>query len=121
MTASTTGMCYLPESKGKANALSNIGYSVSEVVMPKPDNPPHGRTHRSAGTLSAPFYAERYGIQHFASIKSVASFAMIILTASWPLVLGWLINWGLSRNELAAGAAVYAFVTTALLLRRRWH
>ena len=34
MAASTTMMRYLPKNKGKANALSNIGYSASEAIMP---------------------------------------------------------------------------------------
>ncbi len=58
--------------------------------------------------ISAPFYAERYGNKHFASIKSLASFIMVIMTAVSPVIIGWFIDAGTSINTLALGGSVYA-------------
>lgn len=66
------------------------------------------------GALSGPFFAERYGTQHFASIKSLAAFAMIIMTASSPIVIGWLIDYGMSIDALAVGGALYAFIASTI-------
>lgn len=64
--------------------------------------------------ISAPFYAERYGNQHFASIKSLASFIMVVMTAVSPIVIGWFIDQGTSINTLAVGGAVYALVVSGV-------
>lgn len=64
--------------------------------------------------ISAPFYAERYGNKHFASIKSLASFVMIITTATSPIVLGWLIDRGVTMNTLAFYGAVYALLVAGI-------
>ena len=62
--------------------------------------------------ISAPFYAERYGNKHFASIKSLASFAMIISTATSPIVFGWFIDRGVSMDTLAFYSSAYALIAT---------
>ena len=64
--------------------------------------------------ISAPFYAERYGNKHFASIKSLASFVMVIATGTSPVVLGWLIDRGVSMDTLAFCGAVYALIVTII-------
>jgi len=66
----------------------------------------------SQGALSAPFYSERYGIKNFASIKSLGAFAMMLMTASSPIVLGWLIDKGVTIETLAAASAIYALAAT---------
>jgi sugar phosphate permease len=64
--------------------------------------------------ISAPFYAERYGNKHFASIKSLASFVMVIATGTSPIVLGWLIDRGVSIDTLAFYGAIYALIVTII-------
>ena len=66
------------------------------------------------GALASPFFAERYGNKNFASIKSLGAFAMMIMTASSPILLGWLIDRGFTINTLAASSAVYAFIATLI-------
>ncbi len=64
--------------------------------------------------ISAPFYAERYGSKYFASIKSLASFVMIITTAASPIILGWFIDQGVSMDILAFYGAVYALFVASI-------
>jgi sugar phosphate permease len=64
--------------------------------------------------IAAPFYAERYGSKHFASIKSLASFVMIITTATSPVVLGWFIDQGVSMETLAFYGAMYALLVAGI-------
>jgi sugar phosphate permease len=64
--------------------------------------------------ISAPFYAERYGDKHFASIKSLASFVMVIATAISPIVLGVFIDQGVSMETLAFYGAMYALLVSAI-------
>jgi hypothetical protein len=64
--------------------------------------------------ISAPFYAERYGNKYFASIKSLASFVMVVTTGTSPIVLGWLIDRGVSMDTLAFSGAVYALIVTII-------
>lgn len=66
------------------------------------------------GAISAPFYAERYGNKHFASIKSLASFILVVMTAISPIIFGWLIDQGRSMNSLALGGATYALLVSIL-------
>ncbi len=64
--------------------------------------------------ISAPFYAQRYGSKHFASIKSLASFVMVITTAASPIVLGALIDQGVSMDTLAFYGSVYALIVAGI-------
>lgn len=64
--------------------------------------------------ISAPFYAQRYGSKHFASIKSLASFVMVITTAASPIVLGALIDQGVSMDTLAFYGSVYALIVASI-------
>ena len=66
------------------------------------------------GALGAPFFSQRYGNKHFASIKSLGAFVMILMTASSPIALGWFIDKGININTLAAFAAAYAFAATGI-------
>ena len=65
-------------------------------------------------TVSAPFWSEMYGNRHLGSIKSLASAIMVMFTALSPVVLGLLIDNGFSMETLAAGSAVYVFLTSML-------
>ncbi len=73
-----------------------------------------GLSTGAQSAISAPFYAERYGNKHFASIKSLASFVMIVTTGTSPIILGWMIDRGVSINTLAFYGAIYALVVTII-------
>jgi sugar phosphate permease len=73
-----------------------------------------GLSTGAQAAISAPFYAERYGNKHFASIKSLASFVMIVTTGASPIILGWMIDKGVSIDTLAFYGAIYALVVTII-------
>ena len=60
--------------------------------------------------LSAPFLAERYGHQHFGSIKSLGTFTMVLMSAMSPVLIGYFIDRGISINSLSLSFSVYAFI-----------
>ncbi len=64
--------------------------------------------------LSAPFLAERYGNKHFGSIKSLGTFTMVFMSALSPVLIGWMIDKGISINSIALGFSMYAFVIFGL-------
>jgi hypothetical protein len=65
-------------------------------------------------TLSSPFYAELYGTLHLGSIKSLTTSTMVLATAVAPVLMGWLIDGGVSMEHMALGAVVYTLVASAL-------
>ncbi len=65
-------------------------------------------------TVAAPFWSEMYGNRHLGSIKSLASAIMVMFTALSPVILGLLIDRGVSIETLASGSAVYVFLTSML-------
>ena len=65
-------------------------------------------------TVSAPFWAEMYGNRHLGSIKSLGTSIMVMFTALSPVVLGLLIDAGVSVEALAIGGSVYIVLTSAL-------
>ncbi|MFV8816341.1 MFS transporter [Haliea sp. E17] len=65
-------------------------------------------------TLSSPFYSEMYGTLHLGAIKSFTAATMVFATAVAPLVMGWLIDRGMSMDAMAVGAAVYVVIASAL-------
>jgi MFS family permease len=65
-------------------------------------------------TLSSPFYAELYGTQHLGSIKSLTTSTMVLATAVAPVLMGWLIDWGVSMEQMALGGLFYTLVASAL-------
>jgi MFS family permease len=67
-------------------------------------------------TVSPPFYAEMYGTQHLGSIKSVTTATMVFASAVSPVVMGWLIDIGVSMNTMALGGALYIMSATGLAL-----
>jgi len=64
--------------------------------------------------ISAPFYAERYGNKHYASIKSLASFIMVVMTAISPIIIGWFIDLGVDMNTLLFSGSIYALCVSSL-------
>ena len=65
-------------------------------------------------TMSSPFFSEMYGTLHLGSIKSLTTAAMVFATAIAPVVMGWLIDRGVSMDTMAMGGAAYTFAASAL-------
>ena len=67
-------------------------------------------------TVSAPFWAEMYGLRYLASIKSLGAAIMVFFTALSPVLLGVLIDFGVTIEALAFGGAIYILLTSILAL-----
>ena len=65
-------------------------------------------------TLASPFFSEMYGTLHLGSIKSLTTAAMVFATAIAPVVMGWLIDAGMSIGAMAVGGAVYTVIASGL-------
>ena len=65
-------------------------------------------------TLSSPFFSEMYGTLHLGSIKSMTTAAMVFATAIAPVVMGWLIDAGVSIAAMAVGGAAYTLIASGL-------
>jgi MFS family permease len=75
-------------------------------------------------TVSSPFYAEMYGSLHLGSIKSLATAAMVFSSAIAPVLMGWMIDAGVSIDTMALVSVAYvllAFLSAlwASALKRR--
>ncbi len=68
----------------------------------------------SQGTISAPFFAERYGSKNLGAIKSLGTFMMVMMSAISPAILGWSIDRGVSMDSLAIAGAVYVAITSSM-------
>lgn len=64
-------------------------------------------------TISSPFFSEMYGTLHLGSIKSVTTAAMVFASAIAPVLMGWLIDAGISMDTMAIGSAAYIIVASA--------
>ena len=68
-------------------------------------------------TLSSPFFAEMYGSLHLGSIKSVTTAAMVFSSAVAPVLMGWLIDRGVSMDAMAVGSAGYVLLASGMAWR----
>ncbi len=73
-----------------------------------------GITVGSYATLSSPFFAEKYGTLHLGSIKSVTTAAMVFASAIAPVLMGALIDAGVSMEAQALGAVGYVIIASCL-------
>ncbi len=65
-------------------------------------------------TLSSPFFSELYGTLHLGAIKSMTTAAMVFATAVAPVLMGRMIDLGVSMEAMALVSAVYIAVASAL-------
>jgi MFS family permease len=63
-------------------------------------------------TLSSPFYAEMYGSLHLGSIKSLVTAAMVFSSAITPVLMGWMIDAGVSMEAMALASVVYVLLAS---------
>jgi fucose permease len=55
-----------------------------------------------------------YGTLHLGSIKSVTTAAMVFASAIAPVIMGWMIDAGVSMDVMALMGVAYVVVATAL-------
>jgi MFS family permease len=74
------------------------------------------------GAVTAPFWAEVYGVSHLGAIKAVATALMIFASALSPAVYGLMFDAGVSIPSIGllnAGAVLLASASAWLALRQR--
>lgn len=82
-----------------------------------------GLTMGSAGTIVGSMWAEMYGVKHLGGIRAMATSILVFGTAASPVMMGWLIDAGVSIENICWGCVVYT-VTGVVLARaatiNRW-
>lgn len=73
----------------------------------------------SYSTLSSPFYAEMYGTLHLGSIKSLTTATMVFATAIAPVLMGALIDAGVSMEQMAIAGGLYTLAAAGMALGGR--
>lgn len=66
------------------------------------------------GTIANAIWAEAYGTTHLGSIRSLITAMMVISTSASPILLGFLIDGGLSGRGMLLAMAVYAGLAMVL-------
>ena len=81
-----------------------------------------GLTSGSFGVFLGAFWAEIYGLRHLGAIRALAAALMVLGSAGSPVIMGWMIDAGISMERIALVLAAYLALATALALfalRRR--
>jgi len=102
-------MICLPMGAGLLALAAGDGFYIAVIYM--------GLLAVSVGiysTLSSPFFSEMYGTLHLGSIKSLTTAAMVFATAIAPVVMGWLIDAGVSMGAMALGGTAYTLIASGL-------
>jgi len=73
-----------------------------------------GVTVGAYSVVTAPFFSEKYGNLHLGAIKSLATSLMVFMSALSPVLFGWLLDAGVSVNQLAMGGVVYIAIAALL-------
>lgn len=60
-------------------------------------------------------WAEVYGVRHLGAIRALATALMVFGSAGGPVVMGWLIDAGVTMEAIALGCAVYLAGAAALV------
>jgi MFS family permease len=66
------------------------------------------------GTLMGALWAELYGSAHLGAIRAMVQSAMVLVTAVAPVLVGVLLDAGLTMSLIAAALAGYALLASAL-------
>ena len=81
-----------------------------------------GLTAGSYGVFLGAFWAEIYGLRHLGAIRALAAALMVLGSAGSPVIMGWMIDAGISMERIALLLAAYLVLATGLAvfaLRRR--
>ena len=65
--------------------------------------------------LFAAMWAELYGVTHLGAIRALVATLMVISTALAPVMMGWLIDRGVTMEFIAAACIVYIVPANALI------
>ena len=69
----------------------------------------------TAGTLMGALWPELYGLRHLGGIRAMAHGAMVLGTSAGPVLIGFLLDAGLTVQSLAALMAAYLVVAVLLV------
>ncbi len=64
------------------------------------------------GTIAGAYWAETYGVAHLGAIRSLVLALMVFSTAVAPVMLGWMIDRGVTMERIAIGCLVYTLVAS---------
>jgi predicted MFS family arabinose efflux permease len=73
-----------------------------------------GLTAGSGGPIAGALWAEAYGATHLGAIRSTVSAFFVLSTAASPVLMGRLIDRGVTMETLAIAGAAYTVAATAL-------
>ena len=65
-------------------------------------------------TLGGAVWAEIYGVENLGAIRSLATSFVVLSTALSPVVMGWMIDYGVSVEALALMCLAYAVAASVL-------
>jgi MFS family permease len=70
-----------------------------------------------ASTLATALWVELYGPALLARVRSAVEAALVVASGASPIVMGFLIDWGVPLRDQAAGCLVYILIASALATR----
>ena len=73
-----------------------------------------GVTAGLSGVVTGALWAELYGTRHLGAIRAMVSALGVFGTAASPVLMGWMIDAGVTMSAMLGGAAVYAAVASGL-------
>lgn len=74
-----------------------------------------GLTSGFSMAIIGALWAEIYGVETFGSIRALASALLVLASALSPAIMGWLIDRGVTMEDMAWMALVYVILGTGLL------
>lgn len=75
-----------------------------------------GTTEGLASGIKSSLWAEIYGIKTLGTVRSLMSFVIILSTALSPFIFGWLLDYGITFNQIALSAVIYIFAASIISL-----
>jgi MFS family permease len=76
-----------------------------------------GLTGAVASTLATALWVDLYGPAMLARVRSTVEAALVVASGASPIVMGYLIDWGMPLRLQAAGCLVYVLAASALTTR----
>jgi MFS family permease len=76
-----------------------------------------GLTSAVASTLATALWVELYGPALLARVRSAVEAALVVASGASPVVMGYLIDWGVPLREQAAGCLAYILIASAAATR----
>jgi len=75
-----------------------------------------GLTVGASTVLISAAWAETFGVRHLGAIRSLTSSLVVVSTALAPVLVGWLLDGGVTVGAIAFGGAGIAFLTNVVVL-----